>query len=269
MDLSALLPILRESGVRDWGAVPFCDELTDPGVRSFSRLPSSSCTILVALFPYYVDGEEKRNISRYAVSKDYHLLVKPYLERASALLTERFPSRQFVPFVDSSPIREVRAAAGAGLGVIGANGTLLSPHYGSFVFIGEIVTDLAVDCPPAKLDFCEDCGLCRSACPTGALTHQGIDTSVCLSAITQRKGAFSPRERALFLQGDLLWGCDRCQEVCPHNRHIASTYLPEFYEDRRPYLTPENVLQDLSERAYGWRGQEVILRNMKEKTGGD
>ena len=266
---SDLLSVLRGSGVHDWGAAPFSDKLTNPGTRSFSRLPSPSRTIFVALFPYYVEGEEHRNISRYAVSKDYHLLVKPYLERAVGLLAQQFPSQKFVSFVDSSPILEVLAAATAGLGVIGTNGTLLSPHYGSFVFIGEIVTDLEVDCLVHPINFCENCGRCRAACPTGALTDRGIDVSRCLSDITQRKGTFSPEEQALFLKGDLLWGCDRCQDVCPYNRGIPPTYLPEFYKDRRPYLTQENVLHNLSERAYGWRGQAVILRNISEKTNGD
>lgn len=252
--------ILQTAGIPEFGWIPFHKELVLP-VKSASRIPAGCRTVIVCLFPYDTGDDEKRNVSRYAVGRDYHAIVKPLLTDAAEKLNEAFPAHTFVPFVDASPITEVRAAAEAGLGVIGQNRLLLTPRYGSYVFIGEILTDLSVPCEAREIRSCENCGACLAACPAKCLT----ENAPCLSAITQKKGNFSEEEKRLFDLGSLVWGCDVCQEVCPHNKKIEKTPIAAFYEDRRPFVTEENVLENFGERAYAWRGKEVILRNIRLK----
>ena len=98
------------------------------------------------------------NLSRYAAVGDYHEIVPQYLKRAVSALEQAFPEEAFVPFTDNSPIPEVRAAALAGLGRIGQNGLLIHERYGSWVFIGEIVTTLPIDAPPHQIRPCIGCG---------------------------------------------------------------------------------------------------------------
>lgn len=265
MEFLDLLPLLCSGGLRDWGAVPFHNGIIMKGVKSLSRLPEGSQSIFLTVLPYFVANEEKRNVSRYAVSKDYHLIARTYLEKTAALLATHYPQHRFVPFADASPVKEVLAAARAGLGILGKNHTLITPNYGSFVFIGEIITDLPVDCENHPVEKCGSCGRCFAACPSGVLLDKDFSRSRCLSDVTQQKGELTREDRRLFDKGDLIWGCDRCQDVCPHNQNLPSTYLPEFYEERRPVVTEENVLDGFKERAYSWRGKSVILRNLRYK----
>ncbi len=262
---ATILSLLQSGGLKDWGFLPFSAATVHTQVRSFSRLPENSQTVFLTVIPYYVEGEDDRNLSRYAVSNDYHRIVETYLQQTVDILSSHYPAYRFVPFVDASPIQEVSAAAMAGLGVIGKNHTLITSKYGSYVFIGEIVTDMPVDCQAKTWQTCVSCGRCLSACPTGALTADSFHPSLCLSHISQKKGEWTEEEAELFSKGDLLWGCDCCQDVCPYNQNLPSTYLPEFYINRCPVLTEKNVLDGFFQRAYAWRGQSVILRNLHAK----
>ena len=112
--------------------------------RAKQRIPQDAASVLVCLFPYYTGEHKERNISRYAMVTDYHMIAGEYLNRFCKALQEVFPQNQFEPFTDNSPIREVSAAFHAGLGRRGKNGLILHPKYGSYVFIGEVVTDLVL-----------------------------------------------------------------------------------------------------------------------------
>lgn len=157
--------------------------------RAKQRIPQDAASVLVCLFPYYTGEHKERNISRYAMVTDYHMIAGEYLNRFCKALQEVFPQNQFEPFTDNSPIREVSAAFHAGLGRRGKNGLILHPKYGSYVFIGEVVTDLVLQPDrPLNSGECIGCGKCQSVCPQGALQSDG---SVCLercrSHITQKK----------------------------------------------------------------------------------
>lgn len=219
--------------------------------RAKARLPENPQTVIVCLFPYKVREKPPENISRYAAVPDYHKVCGAYLERACAALSAQFPENSFRWFTDNSPLPEVSAAVFAGLGVRGDNGMLITPKYGSYVFVGEIVTDIYVKTEKNSLE-CIHCGRCKSACPVG------LDKARCLSHLSQKKGELDADTAAKLKKYNIVWGCDICAESCPLNRMAQSTYIREFvsgYRDR--YIEGE----DIAGRAYEWRGEKTVKRN--------
>ena len=256
MEKSMRLPGME--GIPQYGICPF--EPLRERLRSCwaaARLPQSARSVIVCLFPYFTHG--KGNLSRYAAVPDYHQVAGGLLEQAAAELKQAFPGKQFVAFTDNSPIPEVYAACVAGLGVLGRHGLLITPVFGSYVFIGEIVTDQAFPAEAHPLRECPGCGACERACPTGAAGISG-DKGACLSAVTQKKGDLSPAEAQMIRESGCIWGCDLCQEACPLNRDTPQTSLPGFLSDIRKSFNPGDPLEG---RAFGWRGRAVIERNAR------
>lgn len=228
--------------------------------RAAARLPEEASVVIVALFPYrFPDDGCPRNLSRYACVPDYHRTAGEVLRSAAERLARRYPTFRFEPFIDNSPIPEVRAASLAGLGRIGDHGLLIHPQFGSYVFIGTIVCDAPWPVPRGELAFCPHCGACTKACPGNCLTAGRPDRGRCLSALTQKKGALTAEEEGLIRQNGLLWGCDTCQDVCPENAGVLCDPHPCF-EEYRPMAGPADF-DDLAGKAYGWRGKAVLLRN--------
>lgn len=243
-----------------WGLCPFAAvrEKLLP-CRALHRLPPEAKTVLCVLFPYRAEVGA-HNLSRYAIGPDYHQVVTPLLQQTARALGEQFPSNRFEAFVDNSPIPEVLAAALCGLGAVGDNGLLIHPAYGSWVFIGEIVTDLALGAEVQTVRECLHCGACRRLCPGGALGHNGLRRERCVSHLTQKKGALTLEEQAAVRAGGLVWGCDRCQEVCPMNRAVKKRGLPCFQQELYPIIGPGEG-ETLPRRAFHWRPAAVLARN--------
>jgi epoxyqueuosine reductase len=252
------------------------------GIDLFAPIPISECnvrkpyllnragisdgTAILFAIPYLTPmaTTNNRNLSLYAVSRDYHLFVKELFERLLPLLREHYPENRFAAFADHSPIDEVEAAARAGLGCIGCNRLLITQKYASFIFLGEIVTDAKLPCTLHEISHCESCGKCIDVCPA----KKGRP---CLSALTQKKGELTPDEQTYLLEYGSVWGCDLCQEVCPHaqkaiSEQTAYTSIPFFSEKTISHLTSETLNQmtdsEFSERAYSWRGRQPVLRNL-------
>ena len=256
-------------------------------IDSFALLPFSACRVtrpylyekeglvpqsaILFLMPYYTLTPE--NFSAYAAPRDYHLYIKALGKRLLARLEALYPKHRFFIFADHSPIDERHAAVLGGLGVFGKNGLLLSEKYGSYQFIGEILSDA----PPSLLGevtlfplrSCLDCGACRRACPTGILGGSGTE---CLSAITQKKGELSEEEKALMRRENTAWGCDACQSVCPYNLRAKEagtliTPIPFFKEKLIARFDSEMLAaldeSAFAERAFSWRGRAVAQRNAK------
>lgn len=234
--------------------------------RAKQRIPQDAASVLVCLFPYYTGEHKERNISRYAMVTDYHMIAGEYLNRFCKALQEVFPQNQFESFTDNSPIREVSAAFHAGLGRRGKNGLILHPKYGSYVFIGEVVTDLVLQPDqPLNPGECIGCRKCQKVCPQGALQSDG---SVCLercrSHITQKKGELNDWEIGQIQDGGLIWGCDICNDVCPMNQEAkVLTPVPEFLESAVAVLDAQIAEKLLKTRAYNYRGKKTILRNIQ------
>ena len=225
-------------------------------------------TVMIFAVPYFTPSctDKNRNLSAYAISKDYHLFFANLFEELIPLLKSAFPNNRLKGFSDHSPILEIEAAAKGGLGVIGQNGTLITEQYSSYVFLGEIITDAVL---PSNSDltvsFCEGCGCCLKACPKN-------ENVTCLSALTQQKGTLNDREADCVAKSGTAWGCDVCQEVCPHTlRALQSksvfTPVEYFYDSPIAHLTSAQIEEmsdaDFSCRAYAWRKRETILRNLQ------
>ena len=222
-------------------------------------------SVIVFLLPYYTG--ETVNISRYSASLDYHIIIKEITDKLIRVLKETYPEYNFAGFGDHSPIDERRAALSSGLGILGDNGLIINEKYGSYVFIGEVVTDLPPDVlgaeEPQSLLRCEGCGACKKTCPTGCLNDYGKE---CLSAITQKKGELSEAQIALIRKHGTVWGCDACQSVCPHNKNPELTPIDFFYRERIDELTSDilNAMSDeeFKRRAFAWRGRKTVERNL-------
>lgn len=254
------------------------------GIELFAPLPLSSCiiskkyllercgigdgTVIMIAIPYLSREYRERNISSYAVPRDYHMFFSNLSDGLLKNLRELYPKNKFGMFSDHSPIDERYAAAIAGLGVIGKNQMLITERYSSYVFIGELITDATLECKNVKNapESCIGCGKCIEACP---MTQKGIE---CLSAITQKKGELSDVEKRAILAYGSAWGCDICQEVCPYTQKALKsgsiyTNIPYFNEELTPVLTAslvENMSEDeFSARAYSWRKKETVVRNLK------
>lgn len=247
-----LTEYLHAAGIPAAGTVPF----SACKIQKQHLLTFPAKTALMFLIPYYVPTGE-HNLSLYAVAGDYHYYLRGFFDRILPTLHEAFPDASFAGFTDHSPIDEREAAAKAGLGIFGDNGLLIHPRYGTFHFIGEILTDLETDAEVHEIGHCEHCGRCRTACPT---------PGDCLSALTQKKGVLTAEEEATILRHGSCWGCDACQNCCPHNRNIEETPIDFFHRDRIPILTSERLdaMSDefFATRAYAWRGRAVIARNL-------
>ncbi len=262
-------------GVCAAGACPIDALRLDPHARGWlDKLCPKARTALVFLFPYYA-GERSGNLSLYARGRDYHTVIRDALSPVAEDLRAWYPNNTFAVLADDSPLPEVRAAALAGLGMAGENGLLIHKDYGSYVFIGTIVTDRPCPVEPQEPRPCRKCGACRKACPSAALGEGGVDASRCLSALTQRNGALSPEEAEQLRRHPLIWGCDLCQHACPMNRDVMQTEILAFRDglidaltlDGLDGLTRRLFLERYPDRAFTWRGPAPLRRNLELKQG--
>lgn len=243
--------ILSEAGIKNVGFCSF-DEIKNNMIdcRAKIRIPNGTKTVIICAFPYKVKEKSPKYLSRYAAVTDYHLVCGEKLEKGCKNLSKKYPKNNFEYFCDNSPIPEVYAAAMAGLGVKGDNGLLITQEYGSFVFLGEIVTDLSLPC---KNDYseCAHCGKCKIMCPVK------LNKSYCLSNTSQKK-QITEQETKILTQHNILWGCDICANACPMNKDVKCTDISEFIDGYRDTYT---MGEDTNSRPYTWRGEKVIQRN--------
>jgi len=231
------------------------------------KLPQYAKFVTVFLIPYKTDVSD-RNVSFYAVPRDYHFYIKELRERFAEKMRLCGIDEKADFFADNSPFFERKLACDLGLGFVGKNGLIINEKYGSYVFIAEIVTERKIDLSCGKKTErkeCLGCGKCIFACPSQCLGGKDL-TASCMSELTQKK-RLSPDEAELVKNHYLVWGCDVCQEVCPHNANAKSSPIGFFNEKLVAHLTKNAVSsmndEAFAERAFSWRGREVILRNIE------
>lgn len=236
-------------------------------------LAGAQSVICIAM-PYRTDEPAapplSGRVSNYAWSSDYHQRVKAILAQIATRIDDEAGEPVTAIACDTKPLAERAFAARAGLGWVGKHTNLINPKAGSFVFLGEIVTTLALppDAPLRKS--CGSCTRCISACPTGALRGDyTIDATKCIADLTQRTDAI-PREMRE-LVGTWVWGCDLCQIACPPNERATvragdenralttETSTPSLVRLLR--LRSGDFKRTYAKTAMGWRGAAILRRN--------
>ncbi|WP_100371845.1 tRNA epoxyqueuosine(34) reductase QueG [Bacillus sp. FJAT-45037] len=214
--------------------------------------------------------EARRGIfCRASWGKDYHDVLRDRLQKIEQFILEKVPKARAVSMVDTGALSDRAVAERAGIGWSGKNCAIITPEFGSYVYLGEVITTVALEPDTPMTDQCGTCNRCVDACPTDALVQGGqLNSQACIAYLTQTKG-FLPDEYREKL-GNRLYGCDTCQQVCPENKGKDVHNHPEMEADpeiAKPELKP---LLRMSNRQFkekfgyvsgSWRGKKPIQRN--------
>lgn len=224
------------------GEMAWLAENVDRRTEPERLMPDVRSVIMLGL-NYYQDNSDSvpkgyGRISRYARGRDYHKVIERKTRELVSRIQKRAGDNNRVDlkwFVDYGPFLERAYAEKAGLGYIGKNSMLINRQFGSWVFISEIVTNLELEADdPHTINHgrCASCRLCLDACPTGAIIGEGvIDSELCISYLTiERPSEISPALESKM--GELIFGCDICQEVCPHNSRAVPADHAELLSGR-------------------------------------
>lgn len=187
------------------------------------------------------DSINEYKVARYALGKDYHKVVEKKLKNLWKEIKKISPDANGRYYVDTGPILERAFAQQAGLGWIGKNTMLISKIQGSYIFLGEIISDLELEFDSPATNHCGSCTACLDACPTKAFIEPGVlDARLCISYWTiEHRGEF-PKEIEPKI-ADYLFGCDICQEVCPWNKKAPETREERF--SPLPFPTIKEIVE--------------------------
>ncbi|MDF2683349.1 MAG: ygaP [Brevibacillus sp.] len=263
----------REKGYESGFEEPDLDKRTQPGLL----VEGARSLISIALaYPSKLEQPPKSEpgayrgiLCRAAWGTDYHHVLRDKLDKLTVFIAELEPGARIESMVDTGALSDRAVAERAGLGFVGKNCALITDEFGSWVYLGELVTNLPLPADQPVEEGCGDCNICVDACPTGALVQGGqLNAQRCIAYLTQVKDFIPDEFRAKI--GNRLYGCDTCQTVCPKNRRINMTHHTEFQPDpevAKPLLLP---LLDMSNKEFkekfglsssSWRGKKPIQRN--------
>lgn len=202
-----------------------------------------------AAFARTLKNPSQGYISRYALGRDYHKLLRNRLKKLGERIQQHCVSLNFRPFVDSAPILERPLAEKAGLGWTGKHSLILNREAGSFFFLGELLIDLPLPVDAPVEEGCGKCVACITTCPTGAIiAPYTVDARRCISYLTIELEGVIP-EALRPLMGNRIYGCDDCQLICPWNRYSQLTDEDDF-SPRKPLHAPELI--ELFARNEAW-----------------
>ena len=214
-------------------------------------------------------GERRGIFCRASWGVDYHTAVRERLQLIEAWLVEHVPGVKLKSMVDTGELVDRAVAERAGIGWVGKNCSIITPEFGSYVYLGEVMTNIPFAPSTPIEDECGDCTLCIDVCPTGAIVAPGqLNSQRCIAFLTQTKG-FLPDEFRTKI-GNRLYGCDTCQTVCPKNKGKINWIHEEFTPDpelAKPLLQPLLSISNKEFKAkFGhvsgsWRGKKPIQRN--------
>ena len=214
-------------------------------------------------------GARRGIFCRASWGVDYHTALRERLKLLSTWLEEHVKGVRIESMVDTGALVDRAVAERAGIGWSGKNCSIITPEFGSYVYLGELITYIPFAPDKPMEDECGDCRLCLDVCPTGALIQGGqLDAQRCIAFLTQTKGTLPDEFRSHI--GNRLYGCDTCQTVCPKNKGKINWIHEEFIPDpelAKPLLTP---LLTITNREFkgrfghvsgSWRGKKPIQRN--------
>ena len=213
-------------------------------------------------------------VSRYAWGEDYHRVLGRKLKALGELLTQWAPESKSLCYVDTGPVMEKPWAQRAGIGWIGKNGNFLTRNFGSWVFLGEIITTAELPPDMPHDDFCGSCTRCIESCPTNAIAEPYVvDAQKCIAYWTiEHRGEF-PEGIAEDFDG-WIFGCDVCQDVCPWNSFEKPANEPAFLPrpdaicppiERWSLLTEDEFQHEFAESALRRAGRDGLSRNIRSQ----
>lgn len=214
-------------------------------------------------------GERRGIFCRASWGTDYHVVLRERLNQLDAFIKRKLPHVETNIMVDTGELSDRAVAERAGVGFSGKNTSIITKEFGSYVYLGEMITTLPLPPDSPIEDGCGDCTRCMDACPTGALVQGGqLNAQRCIAYLTQTKD-FLPDEFRKKI-GTRVYGCDTCQAVCPYNHQIDMHNHEEFEPDpevAKPLLRPMLRMSNREFRAtFGhisgfWRGKNPLQRN--------
>jgi epoxyqueuosine reductase len=244
--------------------------ITNPGADAAD--PDTGNTVSGAGITDSTPSKTAANISMHAWGRDYHKVVREILDKIGRQLSKHIENFKYVPFTDTGPLADRYLAYLAGLGFYGRNNFIINEKYGSYVFIGYMLTNYPFEPDKPLNATCLGCGQCIENCPGSAIPEndKGLVVEKCVSYITQKKGSLTDDEKSLLRSTGMVYGCDICQLSCPHNRKAAETPIPEFSQDQVRSLAMDDLGLTNKEfkgkygnRAFAWRGRKVLERNIR------
>lgn len=214
-------------------------------------------------------GERRGIFCRASWGMDYHIVLRERLKLLEDFIIERVPSAKVRSMVDTGELSDRAVAERAGIGWSGKNCSIITPEFGSYVYLGEMITNIPFAPDEQMEDQCGDCTLCMDACPTSALVQPGqLNAQRCIAFLTQVKTPIPEEFRDKI--GNRVYGCDTCQTICPKNKRMHNLHQAAFEPEpelTKPLLQP---LLKLSNRQFkeqfghmsgSWRGKNPIQRN--------
>ncbi|MEZ9924030.1 tRNA epoxyqueuosine(34) reductase QueG [Vibrio breoganii] len=255
----------HEEGLKKWiahgyhGSMEWMERNEDKRLHPDKLHPGTLRVISVRLdylppdahFASNLSDPSQAYISRYALGRDYHKLMRNKLKNLARKIEDELGELNYRPFVDSAPVLERPLAEKAGLGWTGKHSLLLDEEAGSWFFLGELLIGLPLPVDAPVENQCGKCRSCITSCPTGAIIEDGvIDARKCISYLTiEYDGIIEPDLSDAM--GNRIYGCDDCQLVCPFNRHAQLTQQADFH--RRESIKDSNLITLLL-----WSEQEFL-----------
>lgn len=214
-------------------------------------------------------GERRGIFSRASWGEDYHLILRDRLKKLEEYIVERVPEAKCKSMVDTGELVDRAVAERAGIGWSGKNCSIITPEFGSYVYLGEMITTIPFEPDQPIEEQCGTCNKCLEACPTGALVQGGqINAQKCIAFLTQTKGFIEEQYREKI--GNRVYGCDSCQTACPENKGKNFHFHEEMEPDPeivKPLLKPmlqisnREFKEKFGPLAGSWRGKKPIQRN--------
>ena len=275
IDYAGVAPVARYSDLEKkilerkekFGLSQFEEQDIEKRVNPIISFPWAK-SIIVCLFPYYTGKDENSNISLYARIPDYHKVAKDKLNEICDFIKSETDA-VCEAFADTGVLHDRYLAYLAGLGFKGVNTCLINEKYGSYFFIGYIITNLELEQDTPLKKECLKCGKCVKHCSGQALDGEyHLDVNRCVSYLTQLKELNDTQKEILSSQ-NMVYGCDKCQEMCPYNQNPVKTPIEEFYKKRVVNIEKEKLEKQSNrefKKEYGdfpfsWRGKGTILKN--------